>query len=134
MSNRQIAISIEVEQKIEADDSVRLLEEIIDKITSEIKYQGTTGRDTSHITLLKIIIYGYMEQITSLRGIEKACRRDINFKWLLQNQPVPSKSRIGRFIQQNDKYIEEVFYRTVRYLSEQKEIDYETVYIDGTKI
>jgi transposase len=76
MSNRQIAIPIEVEQKIDADDSVRLLEEIIDKITSEIKYQGTTGRDTSHITLLKIIIYGYMEQITSLRGIEKSCRRE----------------------------------------------------------
>ena len=134
MSNRQIAISIEVEQKIEADDNVRSVEEIIDKINREIRYRGTTGRDTSHITLVKIIIYGYMEQITSLRGIEKACRRDINFKWLLQNQPVPSKSRIGRFIQQNDKYIEEVFYRTVRYLSEQKEIDYETVYIDGTKI
>jgi transposase len=134
MRNRQIAISIEVEQQIAAEDSVIILEEIIDKIVLKIKYRGKTGRDTNYVTLLKIIIYGYMEQITSVRGIEKACRRDINFKWLLQNQPPPGKSTIGRFIQENGEYIEEVFYEVVRYFSERKEIDYETVYVDGTKL
>ena len=88
----------------------------------------------SYATMLKIIIYGFMELITSLRGIEKACKRDINFKWLLQNEPAPSKSTIGRFIQQNEQHIEDVFYALVEYLSRQNEIDYETVYIDGTKI
>jgi len=75
-----------------------------------------------------------MEQVISLRGIEKACKRDINFKWLLQNELPPSKSAIGRFIQRNEQYIADVFYAVVNYLSDQKEINYETVYIDGTKI
>lgn len=131
---RQIIFPIEVEQNIAEDDNVRVIDEIIDKIISEISYQCKVKYETNYITMLKIIIYGYMEQITSLRGIEKACKRDINFKWLLQNEPSPSKSTIGRFIQQNKQCIEDVFYAIVKYLSEQKEINYKTVYIDGTKI
>jgi len=46
--------------------------------------------------MMKIIVYGFMEQITSLRNIEKACKRDINFKWLLQYKKPSSKSTIGR--------------------------------------
>lgn len=34
-------------------------------------------------TLFRIIVYGYMEGIYSSRALEKACKRDINFRWLL---------------------------------------------------
>lgn len=134
MSTRQIAFPIEVERNIAPDDNVRIVDEMIDKIISRVRYRCARSYGASFVTMLKIIIYGYMEQITSLRGIEKACKRDINFKWLLQNDLPPSKSTIGRFIQQNEKYIEDVFYALVNWLSEQNEINYETVYIDGTKI
>ena len=34
--------------------------------------------------LFKILIYAYMNDIWSSRKIELACKRDINFMWLLQ--------------------------------------------------
>lgn len=95
MRTRQIALPIEVEHKIADDDNIRVLDEIIDTITDKIKYKGNYNHKTNHITMMEIIVYGFMEQITSLRNIEKACKRDINFKWLLQYKKPPSKSTIG---------------------------------------
>ncbi|MBS4955883.1 MAG: transposase [Clostridium sp.] len=35
-------------------------------------------------TLFRILAYGYMEGLYSSRKLEKSCKRDINFIWLLQ--------------------------------------------------
>jgi transposase len=128
---RQIVLPIETETYIPKDDNVRVVEDLLDKISfnSNIKLDNI-----SPLTMMKIVVYGYMEGITSLRKLEKASKRDINFKWLLQNNLPPSKSSIGRFIKQNKSEIESIFYQVVNYLCAIKEIDFETVYVDGTKI
>lgn len=48
--------------------------------------------------MFEIIVYGYMECVYSRCAIEKACKRDINFDWLLQGQPSPEHNSIDRFI------------------------------------
>lgn len=47
--------------------------------------------------MFEIIVYGYMECVYSSCALEKACRRDINFKWLLQGQQPPEHNSIDRF-------------------------------------
>ena len=86
--------------------------------------------------MFKIITYAYSQNIYSSRKIEKACRRDINFRWLLQSCKVPDHSTISRFRKEylSNDIIEDLFYQQVKYLAEQKEILFENVFIDGTKI
>lgn len=86
-------------------------------------------------TMFKILVYAYSQNIYSSHKIENVCRRDINFMWLLAGQKAPDHSTIARFRQ---KYaidaIEELFYQLVNLLHELNEINYENVFIDGTKI
>ena len=37
--------------------------------------------------MLKVILYAYMNRIYSSRPIESACKRDINFMYLLEEKP-----------------------------------------------
>lgn len=48
-------------------------------------------------TMFKILTYAYSQNIYSGRDIEKACKRDINFKWLLAGQNAPDHTTISRF-------------------------------------
>ena len=48
-----------------------------------------------------------MERIFSSREIEKACVRDVNFRWLLQGQKVP-------FVMSFFIKISEIFHSTVK--------------------
>lgn len=43
------------------------------------------------------MLYVYMNQIYSSRKIEKACRRDINFMWLLEGKEVAGHVTITWF-------------------------------------
>ena len=85
--------------------------------------------------LAKVMIYAYMEFTYSTRKIESACRRDVNFMWLLNGEPVPDHSTISRF--RKDRLgvaIEGLFYQFVQKLCELGEVNYEDVFVDGTKI
>ncbi|KLU67557.1 transposase DDE domain protein [Desulfosporosinus acididurans] len=76
-----------------------------------------------------------MNDVYSSRDIEKACRRDINFKWLLQGQKVPDHNTIARFRNGRLKGIlEGLFSQLIVKLGELGEIQYENIFIDGTKI
>jgi len=48
-------------------------------------------------SLFKIIVYGYMNGIVSSRKLEQACRRDVNFMYLLGGAPAPDHATIARF-------------------------------------
>ncbi len=47
--------------------------------------------------LLKILLYGYMNREYSSRAIETRCKRDINFMYLLEDNPAPDHSTIVRY-------------------------------------
>ena len=84
----QLLISEEfAERRIPEDDSVRLLDQIVDELDlqSLACSYSRMGRKcaTSPRTLLKIMIYANMEGIYSSRSIESSCKRDINFIWLV---------------------------------------------------
>ena len=86
-------------------------------------------------TMFKILTYAYSQGIYSTRKIERACRRDINFMWLLAGQKAPDHSTIARF---RTGFLanacEDLFYQMVRKLASMKKLSMETVFIDGTKL
>ncbi|WP_420492551.1 transposase, partial [Candidatus Clostridium helianthi] len=73
--------------------------------------------------MFKIISYAYSQNIYSSRKIEKACKRDINFKWLLQCYKAPDHATISRFRKDyiSNEVIEDLFYQQVNYLANQNE-------------
>jgi transposase len=120
---------------IEENDSVRILDEVIEKIyeNPEVWKEDYTGKTPQDI-MMRILIYGYMEEQYSSRKIEKSCKRDINYKYLLNDYEAPDHSTISRFRKNMSEQIEKVFYELVKYLKNEGEISGENLFIDGTKI
>ncbi len=75
-----------------------------------------------------------MNKTYSSRQIETLCKRDINFMWLLNGEKAPDHNTIARFRQKFSTEIADVFNQIVNGLAETGEIDFENVFIDGTKI
>ena len=85
--------------------------------------------------MFKVMAYAYMEMIYSTGKIEKACRRDINFMWLLKGESVPDHSTISRFRKnQLGEAMQGLLIQLVEKLCEVGEVEYEDVFLDGTKI
>ena len=107
------------------------------KICSVQLYEQCEAADDGAIPediMMKILIYGYMNDSFSSRKIEQLCKRDIHFMWLLDGFGAPDHSTISRFRQKMGEQIERVFYAVVKYLLNMKEISGENLFIDGTKI
>ena len=49
------------------------------------------------LIMFKLLVYGYMCGIYSTRKLELACRKNIDFIWLLQGEKVPDYSSFARF-------------------------------------
>ena len=76
-----------------------------------------------------------MESRCSSRDIESACKRGINFIWLLNGSPAPNYHQIARFRSQRlSECAEDMFFQIVKMLREMNEIKYEHLFVDGTKI
>ena len=77
---------MDIGELIPADDSVRLLSAVLERMNYSKLYAAYSrmGRiEISPKRLFKIIVYGYMNGIYSSRKLEQACRRDVNFMYLL---------------------------------------------------
>ena len=132
---------VEMERMIEVDDPVYSFSEVLRHIDLK-KYfvedeDHKTGRPRyDGEKLLKVILFAFMEEgYQAIRRIEKLCRTDIRFLWLLDEEKAPSHMTICNFINHQLKgSIEEIFLEINRYIFEKEAVDLEHIYIDGTKI
>lgn len=129
----------EAEKIIPANDSVRLLDEISEELDYKNLFRAYShkGRKsaTNPITLFKILVYGGMDGKHSSRELERCCKRDINYIWLLGDEKAPNHSEIARFRSKRlSECCEDLFYQLVKKLHERGEIKYEHLFVDGTKI
>lgn len=138
--NYQLKLPLEMDVLIPEDDSVRLLNFVLEGLDYSNLYNkySTKGRKSKvdPKIMFKIITYANMENIWSSRDIEKHCRRDINFKWLLQGVQPPDHSTICRFKYEkmDEDVLENLFSQMLNILFELGEINFENIFIDGTKI
>lgn len=135
----QVLLPFDLGRVIPEDDSVRLLDRVLEEVDySELNSMySVLGRKPAvePKILFKVIVYGYMNNIYSSRMLETACRRDINFMWLLGEETVPDHSTISRFKSEKlSEVIDELFAQFVKKLKELNEVAYENIFIDGTKI
>ncbi len=139
MRKKQLFLPINLEKIIEPDASVRMLDEICSELdyTNLNKAYGRKvpkGAATPEV-MFEILVYGYMTGNYSSRKIEKCCKENINFMWLLGELKAPSRSKIARFREENlHKAIEELFSQLINKLRELEEIECKNLFVDGTKI
>jgi len=135
----QLVLPLSLEGVVPDDDSVRLLSHELEELDYTLLYQAYSAKGRNPAvdpkTMFKILTYAYSQNIYSSRKIETACRRDINFMWLLAGHKAPDHSTIARF---RTRFLadacENLFYQMVRRLAQAQELSRETVFIDGTKL
>jgi transposase len=135
----QVKLFEDMDIMIAEDDPVRLLDDVLEGLDYKELYKAYSPRGrkpkTSPVTMFKVIVYGMSEGIYSKRQIAKKCHRDINYRWLLNDEPAPTHDALTWFCShQLSEVVEELFYQLVRALHESGEIGYEHLFVDGTKI
>ena len=102
-----------------------------------VEKDSNTGRPRCDAEkLLRITLFGFMENgYVSLRLLQKLCKTDIRYIWMLDEMPAPSFATFGNFIRNNlTGTIEDIFSEINQYIFQQEQVELEHVYIDGTKI
>ena len=134
----QIKLPLEMETMIPADDPVRLLSAFVEGMDlSELyaTYDRVRKNQASPRQMFKIMVYAAMNGIFSSRDIETACKRDINFMFLLEGMPAPDHATLARFISLHlSACSKNILAEVTSLLHELGEISAKTVFIDGTKI
>lgn len=136
--NYQIKLPLNIEPSVPASDPVRLLSAFVEgmdlsdlyKTYDRIRKNQATPRQ-----MLKIVLYAAMNRLYSSRDIESACRRDINFMYLLEGTPAPDHATIARFISLHfSECSKEILAGMSEALYAMGELSGKSIFIDGTKI
>lgn len=129
---------MDIGEMIPADDSVRLLNSVLERMNYRKLHAAYSrlGRiERSPESLFKVLVYGYMNGIFTTRKLEQACKRDVNFMYLLGRAPAPDHATIARFRSERlTDVIEDLFSQLVQLLAEAGELSLCSVFIDGTKV
>ena len=136
----QLKLPLEIEKIIEISDPVYTFCEVLSEIDLKrylVVKENRTGRKRfDSETLLKVILFAFMEHgYVSTREIEKLCKTDIRFMYLLDGETAPSHMTIDNFM--NDclaDNIKNIFNEINRYIFDVQNVDLEHIYIDGTKL
>ena len=134
----QIKLPLDLEISIPSDDPVRLVSAFVEEMDLSELYKTYSRIRKNQATprqMLKLVIYAVMNRIYSSRDIQKACKRDINFMYLLEGMPAPDHATIARFISLHFSACAKVLLAQMSdllYLL--GEISGKTIFIDGTKI
>ena len=134
----QLKLPLEIGHVIPDNDCVRLLGQFVEELDLKDLYSTYSRVKENQVSprqMLKIMLYAYHEHNYSSRGIEKACKRDINYMYLLEGRSAPDHATIARFRSIHfghvaDKYLAMM----VNYLMDLGEISGKEIFIDGTKI
>ena len=136
INNQLVLFPERIDKDIAPDDPVRLVNAVVDSLDMGRIYSLYYDHGASPYhprMMLKVIIYGYMNNIYSCRRIENALKRDVHFIWLA-GYDQPDHKTINNFRNRVKDEIDNVFTQLVLILAERGFISLEVEYIDGTKI
>lgn len=135
--NQSVLFPSRLDENIPAIHPVRIVNEIVDKLDirdllSEYKGGGTSAYHPR--MLLKILIYGYLNNLYSSRRIAQQLTENIHFMWLSGRQ-TPDFRTINDFRSKRLKgRINALFTSVVQLMAEEGFVSLTTQYIDGTKL
>ena len=135
--NQVVLFPPSIDSLIPEDSPVRLVNHIVDELDlSQINF-GYKGCGTSSYhprMLLKVLFYGYLNNVYSCRKIESQLEQNIHYIWLSGNQH-PNFRTINNFRSLRLKTsVHKLFVQLVYMLVDMGYITLKEVYVDGTKI
>lgn len=126
-----------LDELIDAQHPVRLVNTVIDQIDIDVLLEGykTRGESPYHPRmLLKVLVYGYLNNTYSSRKLEASLKENIHFMWLSGGNK-PDHNTINRFRGERLKHVvKEVFGQVVLLLYENGQLDLKRAFVDGTKL
>ena len=137
-SGYQLVLPLKLESIIPSDDKVRLLSQFVEDLDLTDLYRTYDRVRKSSVTpkqMLKVVLYAAMNRLYSSRDIESACKRDINFMFLLEGAPAPDHATVARFKYLHFPIVSETYLSAMsEWLYLHGEISGHDIFIDGTKI
>jgi transposase len=135
--NQRFLFPPSLDDMVSANHPVRVVSEVIDRIDIDIiikKYKGIGSSSYHPRMLLKVLVYGYLNNIYSSRRIEASVKENIYFMWL-SGMSQPDHHTINRFRSERLRNIlKEVFAQIVLLLVDSGHVSLKEIYTDGSKI
>ncbi|CAG2160043.1 IS1182 family transposase ISBusp4 [Cupriavidus numazuensis] len=120
------------------DNPIRIVDAFVDELDlADLGFEGVnpsdTGRPSYHpAVLLKIYVYGYLNQIQSSRRLERECGRNLELMWLT-GRLAPDFKTIAEFRRSNGTGIRNVCRRFVMLCRDLKLFTQAVVAVDSSK-
>jgi transposase len=127
-----------LEDRVSADNPVRLIDAFIDKLDlPKLGFIKTVHHSEGRPpyapqVLLKLYLYGYLNKIRSSRKLERECSRNIELQWLLQGL-VPNYHTIADFRKIHSIPLQYMFRLYVQFLADAGLLGKTTIAVDGSK-
>lgn len=127
-----------LEDLIPADHACRVIDTFVDSLGMEAlgfarSQPASTGRPGyDPRDLLKLYLYGYLQQVRSSRRLETECRRNVEVMWLL-GRLVPDHKVIAEFRRLHREAVAEAGASLIRWARAQAMLASGWVAIDGSK-
>jgi transposase len=127
-----------IDDYVGEENPVRVIDAFVDMLDlAALGFNGVvpeeTGRPSYHpATMLKIYVYGYLNQVQSSRGLERECHRNLELIWLT-GRLAPDFKTIADFRRDNGRAIRRVCAKFVALCRNLHLLDVASVAIDGSK-
>ncbi len=122
---------------IDKNHPVRVVSAVIEQLDLSLLTTAYESGGTSSYhpkMLLKVVVYSYLQNIYSSRGMEMGLKESLPMMWL-SGMSYPDHNTLNRFRSERLKdSLKEIFRQVVLLLVESGHIDLRSVYTDGTKI
>lgn len=128
-----------LDEVIAPDSSVRVIDAFVDSLDlaelgfSRVEAEATGRPPYDPGDLLKLYIYGYLNQMRSSRRLEREARRNVEVFWLI-NRVAPVFKTIADFRKDHPEAIAGVCRFFIKFCREQSVFGGEILAIDGSKI
>jgi len=136
----QLMLPSSIDDYVSSDHIVRFIDAFVDKILEAdpklISSKGKTieGRPCyPPCSLFKLLLYGYLNSISSSRKLEKETQRNIETIWLMNNL-TPDHWTISDFRKENKEFIKIIAIDFRKFLKDNGYIKGKSISTDGTKI
>jgi len=135
---QQTLFPVALEDLITADHMCRVIDAFVSRlemqalgfVRAEAAETGRPGYDPRD--LLKLYLYGYLQQVRSSRRLEAECRRNVEVMWLL-GRLIPDYKSIAEFRRLHREAVTEAGAELVRFARSVGLVKGEWIAIDGSK-
>jgi transposase len=135
--NQGMLLPPDLNDLVAPDHPVRIVNDVLERIDiSDVLKLYKPGGTSSYQPrmLLKVLVFGYMNNIYSSRRLEEAIRQNIHFMWLA-GMNRPDHNTINRFRGHRlQDTLQPIFSQVVLLLHEEGLLSIKELYTDGTKV